>query len=87
MGCDLHEGIIDASTAADAVRWYREHAPWGSYDNQSYQILDVRVFPETLPTVEEALMFLHDRVDKWDMKAGIVRCANGRFVYCVLMPC
>jgi len=87
MGAEEFDGVIEASSADEAVRKYKTIAPMATYDMQCYCIMDAVVHPEVFEDASSAQEFLRGRIRKWDMKAGIVRCGDNRFAWRVLMPC
>lgn len=87
MGCDVHEGVVSATSSADAILQYQANAPIGSYDNESYCITKIRLFDQEFKTKEEAFRFLQSHIKKWDMAAGMVKCGNNQYAYYVMLPC
>jgi hypothetical protein len=87
MGCDVYEGVISASSSAEAILKYQEMAPIGSYDDQAYRITKIRVFDQEFKNKADGLLFLQSHVKKWDMEAGMVKCGDSQYAYYVMLPC
>lgn len=88
MGCDVYDGVLEASSPAEAIEAYKGQAPIGYYDDKAYSILDVQFFEEEeFDSRESAVRFLETRMKKWDLKVGMVKCGQSVYAYYVLLPC
>lgn len=87
MGCDDAQGIIKASSKEGAIMVYKQNPAVGYYDDKCYYVMDVEFFDEVFDTEADAVKFLEGKMKKWDLKAGMVACGDGKYAYYVLLPC